>query len=373
MSTLSDTPDKSSAHADRIRVELADRGYEIVIQNGLLDRIGEHLLPFHMGPKAVVVTNAVVKRYYGTRVVRSLKAAGFKPAVVCLPDGERTKSLKWVSAILDELVRRRYERKTWLLALGGGVVGDVAGFAASAYLRGIPFAQVPTTLVAQVDSSIGGKTGVNHPRGKNLIGAFYQPKLVLSDPAVLGTLPAREYRAGLAEVIKYGVIEDTAFFEFLERNIDRVLKQDPLAVQRMIRTSSAIKAAVVSEDEREGDRRRILNFGHTLGHALESVTRYRRYTHGETVAIGMVAAAGLAERMGLADATVAERIRTLVEQAGLPAALPPYPTTALINAMRQDKKVQDKRIHFVLPDRIGHVIVCPVEEAEIRRFLAARR
>jgi len=372
MSTLSDTPDKSSAHADRIRVELADRGYEIVIQNGLLDRIGEHLLPFHMGPEAVVVTNAVVKRYYGTRVVRSLKAAGFKPAVVCLPDGERTKSLKWVSAILDELVRRRYERKTWLLALGGGVVGDVAGFAASAYLRGIPFAQVPTTLVAQVDSSIGGKTGVNHPRGKNLIGAFYQPKLVLSDPAVLGTLPALEYRAGLAEVIKYGVIGDTAFFEFLERNIDRVLKQDPLTVQRIIRTSSAIKAAVVSEDEREGDRRRILNFGHTLGHALESVTRYRRYTHGETVAIGMVAAARLAERMGLADAAVAERIRTLVEQAGLPTALPPYPTTALINAMRQDKKVQDKCIHFVLPVRIGHVIVCPVEEVEIRRFLAAR-
>jgi 3-dehydroquinate synthase len=372
MSTLSDTPDKSSAHADRIRVELADRGYEIVIQNGLLDRIGEHLLPFHMGHEAIVVTNTVVKRYYGTRVVRSLKAAGFKPAVMCLPDGERTKSLKWVSAILDELVRRRYERKTWLLALGGGVIGDVAGFAASAYLRGIPFAQIPTTLVAQVDASIGGKTGVNHPRGKNLIGAFYQPKLVLSDPAVLRTLPAAEYRAGLAEVIKYGVIEDAAFFEFLERDIDRVLKQDSLAIQRIVRTSSAIKAAVVSEDEREGDRRRILNFGHTLGHALETITGYRRYKHGETVAIGMVAAAGLAERMRLADATVAERIRTLVEQAGLPAALPPYPTTALINAMRQDKKVQDKRIHFVLPDRIGHVIVRPVEEAEIRRFLAAR-
>jgi 3-dehydroquinate synthase len=372
MSTLSDTPDKSSAHADRIRVELADRGYEIVIQNGLLDRIGEHLLPFHMGHEAIVVTNTVVKRYYGTRVVRSLKAAGFKPAVMCLPDGERTKSLKWVSAILDELVRRRYERKTWLLALGGGVIGDVAGFAASAYLRGIPFAQIPTTLVAQVDASIGGKTGVNHPRGKNLIGAFYQPKLVLSDPAVLRTLPAAEYRAGLAEVIKYGVIEDAAFFEFLERDIDRILKQDSLAIQRIVRTSSAIKAAVVSEDEREGDRRRILNFGHTLGHALETITGYRRYKHGETVAIGMVAAAGLAERMRLADATVAERIRTLVEQAGLPAALPPYPTTALINAMRQDKKVQDKRIHFVLPDRIGHVIVRPVEEAEIRRFLAAR-
>jgi 3-dehydroquinate synthase len=373
MNTFSDMSNTSSAHSDRIRVELADRGYEIVIQDGLLDRVGEHLLPFKMGPETVVVTNAVVKRHYGTRVVRSLKAVGFKPTVLTLPDGERTKSLKWASAILDELVRRRYERKTWLLALGGGVIGDLAGFAASVYLRGIPFVQVPTTLVAQVDASIGGKTGVNHPRGKNLIGAFYQPKLVLSDPAVLRTLPAAEYRAGLAEVIKYGVIEDAAFFEFLERDIALVLKQDSTAVQRIIRTSSAIKAAVVAEDEREGDRRRILNFGHTLGHALETVTGYRRYKHGETVAIGMVAAASLAERMRLADATVAERIRTLVEKAGLPAALPPYPTTRLINAMRQDKKVQDKRIHFVLPDRIGHVIVSPVEEAEIRRFLATRR
>jgi len=363
----------SSAHSDRIRVELADRGYEIVIQDGLLDQVGEHLLPFKMGPETVVVTNAVVKRHYGTRVVRSLKAVGFKPTVLTLPDGERTKSVKWASAILDELVRRRYERKTWLLALGGGVIGDLAGFAASVYLRGIPFVQVPTTLVAQVDASIGGKTGVNHPRGKNLIGAFYQPKLVLSDPAVLRTLPVAEYRAGLAEVIKYGVIEDAAFFEFLERDIALVLKQDPASVQRIIRTSSAIKAVVVAEDEREGDRRRILNFGHTLGHALETVTGYKRYKHGETVAIGMVAAAGLAERLRLADATVAERIRTLVEKAGLSAALPPYPATRLINAMRQDKKVQDKRIHFVLPDRIGHVIVSPVEEAEIRRFLATRR
>ena len=373
MNTRTDTPDAPSAQPDRIRVALADRGYEIVIGDGLLDRAGEHLLPFKLGPAVVVVTNAVVKRHYGARLLRGLKTAGFKPTVLCLPDGERTKSLKWVSAILDELVLRRVERRAWLLALGGGVIGDLAGFAASVYLRGIPFAQVPTTLVAQVDSSIGGKTGVNHPRGKNLIGAFYQPKLVLSDPSVLRTLPAREYRAGLAEVIKYGVIADAAFFEFLERDIASVLKQDPPAVQRMIRTSSVIKAAVVSEDEREGDRRRILNFGHTLGHALETVTGYRRYKHGEAVAIGMVAAAGLAERMGLADAMVSERVRNLVEKTGLPAALPPCSDAALISAMRQDKKVQDKRIHFVLPDRIGHVLVRPMEEAEIRRFLAATR
>ena len=203
---------------NRVRVNLPDRGYDILIQEGLVDRVGEVLLPLTKGPHVVVVTNEVVKGLYGARLVRGLKVEGFRPTVLCLPDGERTKSMKWVSAILDELVRCRYERRTVLLALGGGVTGDLAGFAASVYLRGIPFVQVPTTLVAQVDSSIGGKTGVNHPLGKNLIGSFYQPRLVVSDPGVLRTLPAREYRAGLAEVIKYGVIADAEFFEFLEDN-----------------------------------------------------------------------------------------------------------------------------------------------------------
>lgn len=362
----------SSPSPDRVRVDLADRGYDIVIREGLLDRVGEFLLPLTKGPAAVVVTNHTVKRLYGARLLRSLKAAGFKPTVLSLPDGERTKSLKWVSMILDELVRRRYERQTFLLAVGGGVIGDVASFAASVYLRGLPFIQVPTTLVAQVDSSIGGKTGVNHPRGKNLIGSFYQPRLVLSDPSVLRTLPAREYRAGLAEVIKYGVIADAGFFEFLERDMRRILDLEVTTVRHVIRTSSAIKAAVVSEDEREGDRRRILNFGHTVGHALETVTGYRRYKHGETVAIGMVAAARLAGELGLAAADVGARILGVVRQTGLPAQIPAYTASALLRAMRHDKKVQDKRIHFVLPDRIGHVIVCPVEEPHIRRILAVR-
>src|SRR5207302_4537998 len=215
-----------------------------------------------------------------------------------------------------------------LVALGGGVVGDLAGFAASIYLRGIPFVQVPTTLVAQVDASIGGKTGVNHLLGKNLIGTFYQPKLVLIDPGALRTLPPREYRAGLAEVIKYGVIADAEFFEFLERGMAQILKLEPAALHRVIRTSCAIKAAVVVEDEREGDRRRILNFGHTVGHALETLGGYRRYTHGEAVAIGMVVAARLAERLGLADTSVGMRIRALVERTGLrptfPRALRPH-------------------------------------------------
>ena len=358
---------------DRVRVNLPERGYEILIQEGLIDRVGEVLLPLTKGPHVVVVTNEVVKGFYGARLVRGLKVAGFRPTVLCLPDGERTKSMKWVSAILDELVRRRYERRTVLLALGGGVTGDLAGFAASIYLRGIPFVQVPTTLVAQVDSSIGGKTGVNHPLGKNLIGSFYQPRLVVSDPGVLRTLPAREYRAGLAEVIKYGVIADAGFFEFLEANTGRILDLDPEAIHRVIRTSSTVKAEVVSEDEREGDRRRILNFGHTVGHAVETVTKYRRYKHGEAVAIGMVMAAQLAVQLGVADTQVAGRIRALVRTVGLSDRLPAYPAAAFLLAMRLDKKVQDRRIHFVLPDRIGHVSVQPVDEPHIRKMLAIRR
>lgn len=364
---------RSSPQPDRVHVDLADRGYDVIIQAGLLDRAGECLRPLAKSVNAVVVTNAVVNRLYGSRLLRSLQAAGFRTSVICLPDGERTKSMRWVSAILDELIRRRYERKTVLLALGGGVVGDLAGFAAAVYLRGIPFVQVPTTLVAQVDSSIGGKTGVNHPLGKNLIGSFYQPQLVLSDPDVLQTLPAREYRAGLAEVIKYGVITDARLFKFLETEIQGILDFDPVAVHHIIHASSASKAAVVSKDEQEGDRRRILNFGHTLGHALETVTKYRRYRHGEAVAIGMVVAARLAVQLGLADTRVAARIRDLVHRAGLPEQLPPYPAAALLRAMRQDKKVRDQRIHFVLPDRIGHVSVQPVDEPHIRRILAAQR
>src|SRR6058998_4434790 len=218
MTIYQDETDRMPAVNDRICMDLAEHNYEVIVQDGLLDRIGEFLVPFKLGPETIVVTNPVIKRHYGARVVRSLKAVGLKPTVLALPDGERTKSLRWVAWVLNELLRRRYERKTLLVALGGGVIGDLAGFAASVYLRGIPFVQVPTTLVAQVDASIGGKTGVNHRLGKNLIGSFYQPKLVLIDPDVLRTLPQREYRAGLAEVIKYGVIADAELFEFLERD-----------------------------------------------------------------------------------------------------------------------------------------------------------
>ena len=362
----------------RIPVSLGDRSYDILVQPGLLDRLGKHFAPLGLGPTAVVITNPTVKRLYAARVIRSLKADGFDVGLLVVPEGEQAKSMRWLNKILDALVRTRCERHTSLIALGGGVVGDLAGFAASTYLRGIPCVQVPTTLVAQVDASIGGKTGVNHPLGKNLIGAFYQPRLVLIDPSALKTLPLREYRGGLAEVIKYGVIEDAGFFEFLERDMSRVLERDPESLDRILRTSCGIKAGIVSADEREGDRRRILNFGHTFGHALETVTGYRRYRHGEAVGIGMVAAAGLASRLGFADKTVVERIRDLVRRAGLPSEISSHPSASLIGAMRQDKKVKDRQIHFVLPTQIGKVTVTPVNESDLRAFLrdearAARR
>src|SRR5438445_7584914 len=277
MTTDRDETDRTPAVCDRIRVDLGERSYEVLVHEGLLDQVGEFLAPFKLGPETIVVTNPVIKRHYGARVVRSLKAVGLKPTVLALPDGERTKSLRWVAWVLNELLRRRYERKAWLVALGGGVIGDLAGFAASIYLRGIPFAQVPTTLVAQVDASIGGKTGVNHRMGKNLIGAFYQPKLVLVDPAALCTLPARDYRAGMAEVIKYGVIGSEGFFEFLEAHMEKAMGLDPPVLRKILTCCCRTKAEVVAEDEREADRRRILNFVHTLGHAVEALIGYRRY------------------------------------------------------------------------------------------------
>ena len=356
-----------------IPVKLRDRSYEILVQEGLLARLGEQLAHLGLGPTAVIITNSVVKRLYAGRVLSSMKAHGFAVNVIVVPNGEQAKSMHWLNKILDALVRTRCERQTPLIALGGGVVGDLAGFAASTYLRGMPFVQAPTTLVAQVDASIGGKTGVNHPLGKNLIGAFYQPRVVLIDPSALLTLPLKEYRAGLAEVIKYGVIEDAGFFEFLERDLPGVLRREPNSMDRILRTSCAIKARVVSADEREGDRRRILNFGHTLGHALETVTGYRRYLHGEAVAIGMVAAAGLARRLGVADKAVQERIQELVKRVGLPTDMPGHSPAALIRVMRRDKKVKDGQMHFVLPTRIGHVMIKPVNESVLRAFLRDTR
>ncbi|TAJ24278.1 MAG: 3-dehydroquinate synthase [Nitrospirae bacterium] len=355
-----------------VRVSLAERSYDILIKAGLLREVGRRLLGLGLAGKVAVVTNPVVARLYAPAVLRSLKAAGYQTLMIVVPEGERAKSLRWVSAILDELVRARFERGSVLLALGGGVVGDLAGFAASIFVRGIPFVQVPTTLVSQVDSSVGGKTGVNHPLGKNLIGAFHQPRLVLIDPDTLGTLPVRERVAGLAEVIKYGMIEDERFFAYLERRMADLLKLESDAVVHAIMRSCEIKASVVAEDERESDRRRVLNYGHTVGHALESLGRYRTLIHGEAVAIGMVQEADLAGQLGLCPPEVVIRQRDLVRQAGLPDKLPPVRFTELWNTMQHDKKVAQGRLYCVLPERIGRVVIAPLERATVKQWFVQR-
>ncbi|MGH9893237.1 MAG: 3-dehydroquinate synthase, partial [bacterium] len=278
---------------------------------------------------------------------------------------------RWVSHILDELSKGRFERGSYLVALGGGVVGDLAGFAASIYQRGMPFVQVPTSLVAQVDSSVGGKTGVNHPLGKNLVGAFHQPRLVLIDPETLRTLPAREWVAGLAEVIKYGMIADAALFAYLEAQMPALLKMVEEPVIRVITRSCEIKAEIVMADERESDRRRILNFGHTIGHALESIGRYRSLIHGEAVGIGMVQEADLSRHLGLCPPELVERQRALVRSAGLPDQLPPVRFPELWRGMLHDKKVQRGRVICVLPAAVGEVTIRPLDRSACAQWFAA--
>lgn len=353
-----------------VKVSLADRSYDIVIKGGALTEIGKRLASLGLTGKVGVVTDAVVSRLYAQRVIRSLRSAGFETYALAIPAGERTKTLRHLSTVLDALAKWRFERGSIVVALGGGVIGDLAGFAAAIYARGIPFIQVPTTLVAQVDSSVGGKTGVNHPVGKNLIGAFYQPRLVLIDPETLRTLPRREWVAGLAEVIKYGMIADAELFAYLERSMGALLEMEPDAVVRIITRSCEIKASVVSDDERESGRRRILNYGHTIGHALESLGRYRRLIHGEAVAIGMVQEAALAGTLGLCPNHVVARLRAVVRSAGLPDALPHVTGTELWRAMQHDKKVAQGRVYCVLPEGIGNVTIAPVDGAAFTRWFA---
>lgn len=356
-----------------IRVELGARSYAIIIRRHLLRRIGDELKRLHCVGKVGVVTDRNLARHYLRPVSRALKAAGYAVVPIVLPPGERTKTLRSIATVMDALVDARFERSSTLLALGGGVIGDLTGFAAAIYQRGIPFVQVPTTLVAQVDSSVGGKTGVDHPKGKNLIGAFNQPRAVLIDPATLATLPPREWVAGLAEVIKYGVIADGLFFEYLEQHIAPILKLEADPVAQIVKRSCEIKAQVVSEDEREADRRRILNFGHTIGHALESLGGYRGLIHGEAVAIGMVYEADLARHLGYCGQDVVTRLRTLVEAAGLSTRLPRVTFSALWNAMQQDKKVSAGTVYCVVPERIGAVRIVPLARDRTRAWFEAVR
>ena len=343
-------------------VALGERSYDIVLHPGLLATVGERLSALTKSQKIGVVTDRNVASRYLQGVLRSLRKAGYDPTPIILPPGERTKTLDTIAKILNVLARHKFERQSLLLALGGGVIGDVTGFAAAIYQRGIPFVQVPTTLVAQVDSSVGGKTGVDHRLGKNLIGAFYQPRAVLIDPLTLRTLPRREWIAGLAEVIKYGIIADEEFFAFLEQEIAALLTLEEEPVIRAITRSCEIKAQVVAADERESDRRRILNYGHTIGHALESLASYRGLIHGEAVGIGLVQEADLARHMGLCGREVVERIRSLVQRAGLSEQVPQASFTSLWGAMQHDKKVIGGRVIGVWPVRIGEVVIQPIEQ-----------
>lgn len=338
----------------QVTVGLGARSYPIWIGSGILPELPAALERVDFPRRIGIVTNTTVGDLYAERVVAALVAAGRQVSVIRIPDGEEYKTLATMETLYDTLIDWRFDRYCGLLALGGGVVGDLTGFAAATFLRGIPFAQVPTTLLAQVDSSVGGKTGVNHPRGKNLIGAFYQPRLVHIDVDLLTSLPPRDYAAGLAEVVKYGIIRDAEFFGWLERQQPALAARDAEALVHAVAVSCQIKANVVESDENEQGLRAILNYGHTFGHAVETLAGYGVIRHGEAVAIGMVMAARTAVRHGLADEASAARIVTLLRGLGLPTAAPAFTAAEFLGIMRHDKKVRDGGIRLVLNHGLGH-------------------
>jgi len=355
-----------------LTVNLGDRSYPIYVGDGILSRAGDLLQRAGLRGKVAVITNPTVAQLYLDPVHESLSGAGFDVTPVLIPDGEQHKDLRSLSVIYDRLIAERFERQSCVVALGGGVVGDLAGFAAATFLRGIAYVQVPTTLLAQVDSSVGGKTGVNHQEGKNLVGAFYQPRLVLIDVATLQSLPRREFIAGLAEVIKYGVIEDPALFKLLEEKIGKLTSLDRTLLTQVIATSCAIKAKVVEQDERENDYRAVLNFGHTVGHALEAATHYQKYLHGEAVGIGMAQAATISVQQGFCDQRSLERIRKLIKKAGLPLEIPREVSMQnLIQGMEVDKKSAGGKIKFVICTGIGTTRFHALSPGEILTALGA--
>lgn len=342
-----------------------DRSYPIRFGMGLLERAGDEIASATKATRAVVVTVPPVARRYAPRLERSLREAGIRSKRIVVPDGDASKSLGQMKKLYDAMLAWGADRSTAVLALGGGVVGDLAGFLASSYLRGVPFVQLPTTVLAMVDSSVGGKVGVNVPQGKNLVGAFYQPRLVLADAAVLATLPARQRAAGLVEAIKHGAILDAALFGRFERDLERVRDLDPDVLIPLLARSCAVKAGVVARDEREAGLRMLLNFGHTLAHAVEKLSRYRGILHGEAVAMGMVYAARRSEALGLAPVGTAPRIQELLERLGLATELPGFPRSAYLRALRVDKKRKETHIRFVVLRRIGAAETVPLTPAEV--------
>ena len=355
-----------------IRVALGERSYGIEVGTGLIDDPARYA-PHVAGRKVALVTSTVIAPIYSARVTKALRSAGADTMEVILPDGEAHKTWQTLNLVFDALLGAHCDRQTAVVALGGGVVGDLAGFAAAIYQRGIPFIQVPTTLLAQVDSSVGGKTAINHPLGKNMVGAFHQPQAVIADVSTLTTLPMRELRAGLAEVIKHGIIRDPAFFAWIEANIDKLLARDPAALTHAVVRSCQIKADVVGADERESGVRAILNFGHTFGHAIESGMGYGQWVHGEAVAAGMVMAADLSARAGMLSGAESGRIRNLIARAGLPVAGPAsLPPDRYLELMAVDKKASRGNIRFIVLESPGVAVLRgDLPEAMVRQTLAA--
>jgi 3-dehydroquinate synthase len=335
------------------------RSYTIHIGNGLLAKLGDHCRRLKLGERCVIITDHNVGPKYADPVVRALKMAGFVPSTITVPAGESAKSLKVLGECYDQLAMKRLERRSFVVALGGGCVGDLAGFVSASYLRGLAYVQVPTTLLAQVDSSVGGKVGINLKAGKNLVGAFHQPRAVLCDLDTLATLPERELRAGLAEVVKYGIIQDAELFRRLEKETDKVLKRDANTLSNIVARCCTLKAEIVGEDEFEtSGRRAVLNFGHTIGHGIEAISGYDEFLHGEAVSLGTVAAARLSTRMVGLPEKDADRVRDLLQHIGLPVSLklPAKKREVLFDAMRLDKKVSGGELKFVLAKTIGEVI-----------------
>ncbi len=356
---------------EKVKVELGERSYDICIGYNILKKIGEILKPFNFSPKIAVVSNPTVFPLYGKEVCSSIRRSGFDILEVIIPDGEEHKNFNSLKRIFDELLNYKLDRSSALIALGGGVIGDITGFAASTYMRGISYIQIPTTLLSQVDSSVGGKTGINHELGKNMIGTFWQPKLVWIDVDTLKTLPKRELVAGIAEIIKYGVIYDRNLFDFLEQSRNEILKLNKKAIKYIIKRSCEIKAEIVSKDERESGLRSILNYGHTIGHAIETVTEYKSFLHGEAVAIGMYIEARLAQMLNLIDNSEVLKIRSLIDSYGLPSELPPsLKIEEIFLSMQLDKKAIAGELKFILPEKIGRVVIYKgITEKKIKKLI----
>ncbi|MGM0501819.1 MAG: 3-dehydroquinate synthase [Bacillota bacterium] len=355
---------------EEIEVDLGERSYEIKIGENILENLGDYLSELDIGNKVLLISNPLVDSLYGAEAAEAIRGAGFSVEKALIPDGEKYKSLATAEDLYDAAVEAGLDRSSSIVALGGGVVGDIAGFIAASYMRGINFIQVPTTVLAQVDSSVGGKVAVNHPQGKNLIGDFYQPKLVVADKKVLHTLEERELQAGLAEVIKYGVIWDQDFFSFLDDNQAEIMDLETEAIIKAVKTSCQIKAEVVEEDETEEGLRAILNYGHTIGHALEAVTEYQKYRHGEAVAIGMAAAARIAHKLDMISAQEVRMQEDLIADFGLPIKFKGLDHQKIIKALSKDKKVKNGVIRFILAERIGRVkILSNISQDIIREVL----